>query len=626
MFLVTLLRNVLLLVVPLSLLLTTYLYTYPVFHSCAFPAPEHDSTFAFHNTLRQHTPLLSHDTSAVAPFRLLALGDPQLEGDTSIDPSALSFTNFAKLKKDFFQRDGTKLKPLPWIRACLHDLVDFTFDDIPRALEVYRKRLDHIGNDYYLGHIYRRLHWWTNPTHTTVLGDLVGSQWINDQEFENRGMRFWNRVFRHAERVPDEVTSQTWTESQDMEILGEDAATWKKRIINVAGNHDIGYAGDLTPERMNRFVRMFGKVNYELRFRLPLNSSAAETSEVPPELRIVVLNDMNLDTPACSKELQDETYTFLNSIITTSHEVDRMALFTLVLTHIPLYKPAGVCVDGPLFDFHKEEWGSGIREQNHLSLDASKGFLEGIFGMSGSATAEGGGVGRRGLIMNGHDHEGCDIYHFINQTSTRLAMAEYDEVVSKDSLAAFLLETPSSPEWQAIRLREAEAANIISQPGLPGLQEATVRSMMGDYGGNAGLLSLWFDHDAWEWKHEFVNCALGTQHIWWIVHITDFIVAILVVVWVVLRGIEQIIDQCISSRSRATAPESPGSQLNGAIAYTQERSKAELNSRDPGHLPDRIATNDQLTAGSGKRSLRKKKSKLNLNGGHKGSSLAVFQA
>ncbi|KAH8813049.1 hypothetical protein F5884DRAFT_787137 [Xylogone sp. PMI_703] len=506
------LRYALQILLPVASLLSFYLYLYPAFHGCAFPSPENNTRSAFLNTARQHFLPSSYDENIVAPFRLLALGDPQLEGDSRIrNLESVNLPNLSKFWRDALLLEGTQHSPLQRLRHSLHDLIDFYLDDIPKALGVYRKRLDHVGNDYYLGHIYRRLHWWSNPTHVTVLGDLLGSQWVDDTEFESRAGRFWKRVFRHAERVPDDVAAYPSHDYQSVR-LGQDAAEWKRRLINVAGNHDIGYAGDLSPERMERFVRAFGKANYELRFQLPLspqavNNTVPETEENllsqkdTPEFRIVVLNDMNLDTPASSKDLQDETYHFLNDVIDTSYDVGRPAHFTIVLTHIPLYKEAGICVDGPFFDFFDEEkFAYGIKEQNHLSGDASKSFLEGIFGMSGNSGNPGGGMGRKGLIINGHDHEGCDIYHYINQT------VEADE-----------------RKWEAKKFVDARNAGIIGAPSIPGLQEVTVRSMMGDFGGNAGLLSLWFDRESWEWKYEFVNCALGTQHIWWVVHIVDLI-------------------------------------------------------------------------------------------------------
>lgn len=508
MYFVSFLRYALFLLVPLSLFLTSYLYLYPIFNFCAFPAPESQPRDAFLNTVREHASSAAYNASLTAPFRLLALGDPQLEGDTSIpDPDTASFPHLKKFWQGALLRDGVEYNLLERIRYSLHDLIDFYFDDIPKTIEAYRKRLDLIGNDYYLAHIYRTLHWWTKPTHVTVLGDLVGSQWIEDNEFNARGGRYWDRVFKDGQRIPDEITAEDWT---NVPHIGEDADIWERRIINIAGNHDVGYAGDLTPERFERFERVFGKANYELRFQLPQPDIQNSITIGPdgqlidfetPEIRIVVLNDMNIDTPASSKELQDTTYGFLNHIITTSHVVTRRALFTLLLTHIPLHKEAGICVDAPFFDFHDvEEFAYGVKEQNHLSPPASKGILEGIFGKNGDVSVDGQGRGRNGLIMTGHDHEGCDVYHYINQSSPA-----------------------EERQWESRRWRNATRSKLVGQEGIPGLREITVRSMMGEFGGNAGLLSVWFDKDTWEWKFNFDTCQLGVQHWWWAIHVLDLV-------------------------------------------------------------------------------------------------------
>lgn len=550
-----LLRHVLRLLVPLSVILTVYLYLYPIFLTCAFPLPTsptevHSGLSSFFETVRLHTtaaatPQEAEDdatksaderTSAptlrVAPFRLLALGDPQLEGDTSI-PNAYSDSSFPHLHA-FFTRLVSRSDEYPTFRTsvkqALHDLVDFYFDDIPNTLESIRKRIDLLGNDFYLAHQYRTLRWWTVPTHVTVLGDLVGSQWISDEEFERRGWRYWNRVFRDGERVPDDVA--TWPR-EVYDVAGQLGVslyneTWQSRILNVAGNHDIGYAGDLTKERMDRFERVYGKANYELRFELPpallsreaaatirndsfsaggedndSDSASSQDDRLIPELRVVLVNDMNLDTPVVDTDLQDQTYNFINSVINTATAVEYKGHFTVVLTHVPLYKREGICVDAPYFTFHE---GDGtLKEQNQLSADASKGFVEGIFGLSGDATAPGNGQGRRGVILNGHDHEGCDTYHFINQTGG---------------------DDDGSKAWEAKRWDEAIQGGLVDDPSLPGVRELTVRSMMGDFGGNAGLLSAWFDEDRWEWRYEFDQCALGTQHIWWAVHIVDLLTVV----------------------------------------------------------------------------------------------------
>lgn len=607
-----LLRHVLRLAVPVSVVLTIYLYLYPFFLTCGFPLPtttsQHGHLGAWTETIKLHLPGIQASPSdsqtppdfRVAPFRLLALGDPQIEGDTSI-PNYYAKTSFPHFHS-FLKRLVSRSDDYPSFHAstkqAFHDLVDFYFDDIPATLESIRKRIDLFGNDFYLAHMFRAVHWWTVPTHVAVLGDLVGSQWISDEEFDRRARRYWHRAFKSGERVPDDVAAWpagTYDPAGELGTRLYDDV-WQKRILNVAGNHDIGYAGDLTKERFERFERVYGKANYELRFELPasvLSPAGAssirnetvdpdheghsnQSDRLTPELRIVLLNSMNLDTPVLNTELQDQTYSFINDVINTATAVEYSGHFTVLLTHVPLYKPEGTCVDAPFFTFHDD---GTLKEQNQLSADASKGIVEGIFGLNGDASADGAGMGRRGVVLNGHDHEGCDTWHFINQSESakpsdtnsdsavksdtviRSDDKEEDEVKNEDenvkqsddsdddeldksdssdeaSLLADLtpVEEATQPvrEWQVRTWSNATSESIVGAPSLPGLREITVRSMMGGYGGNAGLLSAWFDEDTWEWRFEYATCALGTQHLWWAVHITDLIVALLLVVYGVM--------------------------------------------------------------------------------------------
>lgn len=501
MSITTRLRRLLFFLLPLSITVTTYLYLYPLFHGCAFPSQDLSPTTSFRNTLRQH---INHrdPTDREPPFRLLALGDPQLEGDSSLlDPKNGYFPSVSSLAADL---DTTVSLPERFL-ITTESLRKLVAEDVPRLLQSYRKRLDLFGNDYYLAHIYRTLHWWANPTHVTVLGDLLGSQWVDDEEFERRGWRFWQRVFQHGQRVEDEVTG-----AARIEPLGKEK-DWDKRIINVAGNHDVGYAGDMDAARVQRFETVFGRANWEVRFQspgeVPHNSTSVPAIEVP-ELRVVVLNSLNLDTPALDQDLQDETYGFINDIIKSSRPVEHRKTFTILLTHLPLHKDTGVCVDGPFFDFHSEEFGAGVKEQNHISYEAGKGILEGIFGMSGNPNGPGGGFGRNGVILTGHDHEGCDVYHHL------------PDDIDKDSR-----------KWKAMRWHDA---GTLSAEPVPGIREITVRSMMGDFGGNAGLLSAWYDQDIGEWRFQYASCSVGIQHIWWAVHVLD-ILTLSLLVWISVR-------------------------------------------------------------------------------------------
>ena len=531
------LRYGLCLLVPIAIASTVYLYLYPIFGSCAFPIPSGNASEAYDLTKQQHWPYVgknaTHDAiipTKLAPFRLLALGDPQLEGDTSIPILYMGlfphiwgiWTHITFQSWQWTFRDR--------IRAVVHDFIDIWLEDIPFIFESGRKAIDLFGNDFYLAHIYRTVHWWTNPTHVTVLGDLVGSQWIEDDEFERRAGRFWNRTFKGGERVPDDVAAYP---SKEFNVTGylngsPEEDIWTRRVINVAGNHDIGYAGDLTEERLERFEKHFGKANYELRFRLHIRDPEVaatimnptfnpDSKRVIPEIRILVVNDMNLDTPARSLPLQDATYAFINEAINTAHEVDIEGVFTLILTHIPMYKPDGICVDAPFFDFHAAEEGGGVKEQYLLSLDASKGFLEGVYGMNGNINATGSGKGRAGVVLNGHDHEGCDTYHFINQTN---------------------VTESHSPQWEQWHWRDAAMSSLPGRHGHPGRREITVRSMMADFGGNAGLYSMWFDEEKWEWQYEYAVCPLGRQYFWWFTHILDLIIPIAAIVYVVIGRLE----------------------------------------------------------------------------------------
>lgn len=575
MFFRLLLSRILALLLPLALSATVYLYLYPVFNGCAFPLPRSKSPIAgahsFLEPLRQNpsaNTFLQHlrasDSAAntqPAIFRLLVLADPQLEGDTSLPLPEWKLAARARKHWQDVQEaveDASATTPFP--RSLLDPLVLSSFttglrtlisEDIPRSLRAVQKRVDLLGNDYYLAHIYRTLFWWTRPTHTTVLGDLLGSQWIDDDEFSWRSERYWTRVFRGGERVNDDITRTgaaqgDITEKQDLEPLGPNSdPAWPRRVINIAGNHDIGYAGDASEARMERFEREFGRANWDIRFQHPpivLGSNgskiaAAETDKtiIAPTLHLINLNTLIFDTPALSEAAQSQSYSYLNDLISKRlYPVEDRSTFTLLLTHLPLHKEEGVCTDGPYFTFHEDDdedgadgiprWKEGgLREQNHLSdFISASGILEGIFGMTGNENAFGGGQGRKGLILTGHDHTGCDAVHFVNNTS---------EVEGKKQEEDTSDNTPSqSWKWAAKRYTES---NVQSE--TPSIREVTLRSMMGEFGGNAGLLSAWFDVDAGEWDYEIMMCPAGVQHIWWAVHVLALVTLIVSLVWGVVQ-------------------------------------------------------------------------------------------
>ena len=468
MFLVRLLLPLM----SLCLVSTIYLYLYPAFHLCQFPAPSHGQ---------------------VAPFRLLAFGDPQLEGDTSLPFAPNSeIPDIQILVKYLRDRD------LQSLARDIHGAVKFSVDYLWYQVQYARKHVDLLGNDYYLAHIFRTLHWWLYPTHITVLGDLVGSQWIKDEEFERRSWRYWNRVFAGAQKVSDAKLNpnETGQYSIKSEILGADHE-WRNRVINIPGNHDIGYAGDVNEDRIVRFEREFGPINGDIIFTLPRNDTEDAKSAQTPSIRLILLNTMTLDGPAYSYDLQLSTIDFVNAAMTHAAHVESHDTALILLTHIPLHKEPGVCVDEPLFTYYDEDHGGGIKEQNFLSPHTSKdAILQGVFGMHSSIEAAARGMGRDGLILTGHDHEGCDIYHFVDRTNGA---------------------------WHAQRWLNTSTPALVSNEDQPGVREVTVRSMMGEFGGNAALVAAWWDEERERWFIEVSNCRLGVQHVWWAIHVLDFV-------------------------------------------------------------------------------------------------------
>ncbi|KAL2801391.1 hypothetical protein BJX66DRAFT_289726 [Aspergillus keveii] len=554
-----LLSRLLLGLLPLALASTVYLYLYPVFKGCAYPLPQlapsnaPSQPSAFLATFRQHFNSASAQDPEPAIFRLLVLADPQLEGDSSLPRRENELG--ARIRRHWDDILATiQAAPslvhgdvLSAISAALQILVS---EDLPRAFLAARKRLDLLGNDYYLAHIYRTLHWWTRPTHVTVLGDLLGSQWVTDEEFQRRGDRYWHRVFRGGERADDNLTrtgKRGFTGTGGNKKLSEpeelpSSPSWAHRIINVVGNHDIGYSGDASERRIERFERVFGRANWDIRFKLPPVASGEEGKpDLTPTLHVINLNSLTLDTPPYSEDVLGHTYAYLNDIIShRSYAVEDRTTFTLLLTHLPLHKREGVCTDGPYFSFFEADDESekqryragGLREQNHLSEHISaNGILQGIFGMNGdeATKAPWTGQGRNGLILTGHDHTGCDVLHYIDTLPPATQTAKQ----SNDTLTNDEEEELPRWTWDAKRYSPSDQLHLNST--TPSIREITLRSMMGEYGGNAGLLSLWFDADAAEWKYAVQMCSAGVQHIWWAVHIVDIVTVGVGGVYILLR-------------------------------------------------------------------------------------------
>ncbi|EDO16140.1 hypothetical protein Kpol_1070p23 [Vanderwaltozyma polyspora DSM 70294] len=365
----------------------------------------------------------------------------------------------------------------------------------------FLKRLDIYGNDYYLGHIVSKMVGRLKPEFVTVVGDLFSSQWINDSEFYRRTVRYATNIFNRDINSITEIRKNNLDENGDYkcnwESWGqeyhrklesnltiddyryENVYTWDKTkdnylFINLTGNHDIGYSGDTTYQHLARFATFFGKDNYWIEYE----------TETDHPWRIVVLNSMLLEGPALQPDFVKSSWKFLNLLSSSNFNGS-----TVLLTHIPMYKEQGICHDGPEFKYYPKKYkrepykAKLLRSQNHLSYNVTQSVLNSIFNND-----------KPGIILTGHDHEGCK--------------TTYNKVV-----------TPDGIYWEPVNSSDVLDHHI---------QEITVRSMMGYFGGNTGILTGLFNDMTSQWEWHFSLCPFASEHIWWVANVS---IALSIILW-----------------------------------------------------------------------------------------------
>ncbi|KAK9376369.1 uncharacterized protein V1513DRAFT_375495 [Lipomyces chichibuensis] len=306
-----------------------------------------------------------------------------------------------------------------------------------------RTRLDIFGNDHYLGHIYSTLLPRLRPSHVIVVGDLFSSQWISDEEFDLRTRRYKNRIFRHP--------------SLDV--------TPAPIFLNLSGNHDIGYAHDVTDSRVRRFEKHFGQLNFVV---------------TGDDFRIIGFNSMSLDGSLDDDEKGQASFTRdVRNFLEEQMKVNFMGT-TILATHVPLHKQRGICIDQPYFTYYDQGSEQLIREQNMLSEETTQWLLNGFFGE---------GRPRHGVIINGHDHDGCLVRHTKVNGESRWNVA-------------------------AIATGDTRYQYDYDNSDISGVLEVTVRSMMGAFGGNVGLLKGTWNTTTEDYNFSFSLCPF-LQHIWW---------------------------------------------------------------------------------------------------------------
>ncbi|KAF2075824.1 hypothetical protein CYY_002858 [Polysphondylium violaceum] len=227
-------------------------------------------------------------------------------------------------------------------------------------------------NDRFFKHIVDNIAYYLQPSLVFVLGDLFSSQYINDDEFLVRTNRYRN------------IFSPLLYKQSKSEL----------KIINVTGNHDIGYANEASLHRINRFEQAFGKVNDKFYVSGHLFG---------------VVNSINLDRSQ-DERLYNQTWDHLRAL---KEEAESTQSPLIILTHIPLYKDIDTIDRSlPLYqqqpflcrerDHTRKDRNGNIIEQTMISKESSDYILEHLKPL---------------FIFNGHDHEGCIFKHQNNITT-----------------------------------------------------------------------------------------------------------------------------------------------------------------------------------------------------------------
>ncbi|CAG8584026.1 5951_t:CDS:2, partial [Acaulospora colombiana] len=325
------------------------------------------------------------------------------------------------------------------------------------------------------------------------LGDLFSSQWIDNQEFEKRVNRY------------------KW-------IFGDPRKEYEQEFINLTGNHDIGYSGDISQHRVDRWEREFGKVNFNSWIPLVESAENPKNSKVH---RLAVINSMNIDGPARNEQLRSETWSFLDALAEEREHDDHQTPLILS-THIPLYKREGLCVDGPMTLLDEHDF---IKEQNHLSQNASKFILTKL---------------KPKFIFTGHDHEGCDVTHVIRTNEG----GEYSMEAYQTSDFEMRKTEILGVNKGTLEERQLDWYGSIDENTWV-VREVTVRSVMGEFGGNAGLFEIHRkikSDGSEEFEYNYSSCPFVINHIPWVVTVIDIFV---ILGWLIYKtawvGLERIL-------------------------------------------------------------------------------------
>jgi hypothetical protein len=212
------------------------------------------------------------------------------------------------------------------------------------------------------------------PRFVIALGDLFYSQWLTDTEFTYIYHRYVRVVIENVAAFPSVV----------------------EPVLNMSGNHDLGYSSDFRDSTLRRFVSHLGDLN---------------SMHVVAGHLFAVVNAMALDnvTTGDAVSHHNNAWAYVTEI---EAAVADSQLPLILCVHIPLYKPSGSCVGDSEVVFSSGSYG--VYSQTVLSQETSTLLLERL---------------KPVLVFSGHDHEGC-VYrheaHNVTEYTVRAAQGFYE--------------------------------------------------------------------------------------------------------------------------------------------------------------------------------------------------------
>ncbi|CAA16976.2 GPI-remodelling mannose-ethanolamine phosphate phosphodiesterase Ted1 [Schizosaccharomyces pombe] len=320
----------------------------------------------------------------------------------------------------------------------------------------FKGTLDLWGNDLFLRHLVHMNQFWGQPDAMILLGDLVSFQHLDNEEFNKR-----------AKRLKKITGAKNFWQVGNSSLPARTFENGNIPVWTIAGNHDIGYGCESSDAQISKWEQAMGPVNWVSHFNV---------SKFP--VRVIGINSLSLDDVQFydanpSDIINSKSFSSLGILALSKEARDAWQFLfdialepsipTILFTHVPLYKPANVCVDEPRIvrqlDFR-------VKSQNHLSYNTTMKIFELIPSIK--------------LVLSGHDHMGCDYEHpngaiehtlpsamgyfggnigFVKLIATNDVLTESSK--NTPSVVTFLIQKLIGQRWKKASLKQSKFSSDI---------------------------------------------------------------------------------------------------------------------------------------------------------------------